>query len=468
MSKVRLLAIAWVIGTSLGAAAAFGQALIPPAKVSHGAPAAPKALAQTKIPYLANAAAEEEDLEVTQSALEGSSGALKPAAITVAAGTALTPPVTITYSGNSVALTINDSGTNRGLYSLLTNTTNTNSAVLGETKGVAAGVKGVSSGTNGNGGVFLVANAANTKAALTATTNGPGSAIVATSSEISSQPVIIGTNTKSASGIGVQGVGNDMGLYGVDNNTYGGYGVYGYAPNGVGVAGVSASSWGYGVYAKNTGEGDAVHADSTSGAGVYGHSANYAGVLGSSDSNYGVWGLTQNRYGVVGQDTGNGVGVYGTSATGYAGYFAGKVSATSYLTNSDRNAKTGFKPVDGGSVLEFVSRLPITSWAFKEDPKQRHIGPMAQDFHAAFGLSGTDDKHINLSDAAGVSLVSIQELNKRLQEKDARIAVLEGQLKSMNDTFSSMNATFSSRLAKLEQQASANPQIVTASVASGR
>ena len=31
-----------------------------------------------------------------------------------------------------------------------------------------------------------------------------------------------------------------------------------------------------------------------------------------------------------------------------------------------------------------------------------------------------------------------------------------------------MNATFSSRLAKLEKEASANPQIVTASVASGR
>ena len=93
-------------------------------------------------------------------------------------------------------------------------------------------------------------------------------------------------------------------------------------------------------------------------------------------------------------------------------------------------------------MLELVARLPITSWAFKEEPKQRHIGPMAQDFHAAFGLSGADDKHINLSDAAGVSLAAIQELNKRLQEKDARIAALEGQLKSMNDAFSSMKDTF--------------------------
>jgi hypothetical protein len=46
-------------------------------------------------------------------------------------------------------------------------------------------------------------------------------------------------------------------------------------------------------------------------------------------------------------------------------------------------------------ILDRVSRLPITSWHFKTDPRKRHVGPMAQDFHAAFGLDGDDDKHIN-------------------------------------------------------------------------
>jgi Chaperone of endosialidase len=490
MSKVRFPALALVVGASLAAAAAFGQAPIPPADVSHEVPAIPKALTPPKIPHPANEAAEEEDLEVTQSALESSPGAFRPAAISVAAGTALTPPVTITYSGSSVALMINDSGTNRGLYSLLTNTTNINSAVFGETKGVASGVKGLSSGSNGYGGSFVISNSANTKPALYATTNGLGSAIAATITKTSSnQPAIIGTNTASTSyGIGVQGVGNYIGLYGVDNSTSGGYGVYGSAPGGYGVAGFSTSSIGvvgessssYGLYGSssssigvygysNTSNGvyalsyksDGLHAESTSGRGITAHSTNSLGIYASSDTSYGVWGQSKNQFGVVGEDSGSGVGVYGSSATGYAGYFAGKVAATSFITVSDRNAKTGFKPVDGSSVLELVSRLPITSWSFKEDPNQRHIGPMAQDFHAAFGLSGTDDKHINLSDAAGVSLAAIQELNKRLQEKDARIAALEGQLKSMNDAFSL-------RLAKLEEQASANLRIVTASVPGGR
>ena len=372
MSTVRFPATALVVGASLAAAAAFGQAPIPPANLSHEVPAIPKALAPPKIPHPASEAAEEEDLEVTQSALESSPGALRPAAISVAADTTLTPPVTITYSGSSVALTINDSGTNRGLSSLLSNPGNSNSAVYGETQGTAAGVKGVNSGVNGYGGSFAVSNSANARPALYATTYGTGSAILAGNHmTLSNQPAIIGSNIISKSyGIGVEGDGNFAGVFGVDNGNGGGRGVYGYSINSTGVYGLSNI-------------GDAVYGDST-----------------------------------------NGTAVHGKSLNGYAGKFDGTVIATSYLTNSDRNAKTAFKPVDGGSVLELVSRLPITSWAFKEDPKQRHIGPMAQDFHAAFGLSGTDDKHINLSDAAGVSLVAIQEINRRLQEKDARIAAL--------------------------------------------
>ena len=52
------------------------------------------------------------------------------------------------------------------------------------------------------------------------------------------------------------------------------------------------------------------------------------------------------------------------------------------------------------------------------------MGPMAQDFWGAFEL-GPDDTHLGLGDAAGVALASVQELNKRVQAKEARIAELE-------------------------------------------
>jgi len=60
--------------------------------------------------------------------------------------------------------------------------------------------------------------------------------------------------------------------------------------------------------------------------------------------------------------------------------------------------------------------LPIARWNFKSDCSTAHIGPMAQDFHAAFEV-GTDDKHIATVDADGVALAAIQGLNQRLTEE---------------------------------------------------
>lgn len=487
MRTLGFASVAMVVSTTLLATVAFGEPPVPPVDLSHDPPALPKELTPPQVPHPARAVAEEEDLEVAQSAQESSPTAYRPATISPAVtGSSLTPPVTITYSGNANAVTITDSGTNRGLSSSLTNSGNGTSAVYGETKGAGAGVKGVNSGVNGFGGAFLINNSASTKPAVSATTNGGGSGIVATITKTqSNQPAIIGTNAVTADfGIGIEGVGNDIGLYGLDNGTGGvGYGVYGYTQSGsAGVAGLSSSGIGlfgesssaYGIFGESSSsigvygysvnsngvyalgyKGDALNAYSTYGRGMTVHSVNSLGIYSSSDNSYGVWGQSKNQFGVIGEDSGTGVGVYGSSATGYAGYFAGKVAATAYLTVSDRNAKTDFAPVDGAAVLERIGRLPIASWRFKDDQSHRHIGPTAQDFHAAFGLNGQDDTHINLSDAAGVSLAAIKELNKRLKDKDARIAALEAQLKTVNDMFSA-------RLARLEEQASESPQIVTA------
>lgn len=94
---------------------------------------------------------------------------------------------------------------------------------------------------------------------------------------------------------------------------------------------------------------------------------------------------------------------------------------------SDRSIKQAFNQVDASSVLAKVVGMPITSWAFKADPKVRHIGPMAQDFHAAFGV-GTDEKHIATVDESGVALAAIQGLYQKLLEKDREIADLKGKL----------------------------------------
>jgi len=88
---------------------------------------------------------------------------------------------------------------------------------------------------------------------------------------------------------------------------------------------------------------------------------------------------------------------------------------------SDRNAKEDFKAITPGDVLSKVLSLPITQWKYKVEPAGlKHIGPVAQDFHAAFGL-GDSDKAIGTVDESGVALAAIQGLNQKVDEKDATI-----------------------------------------------
>jgi hypothetical protein len=99
--------------------------------------------------------------------------------------------------------------------------------------------------------------------------------------------------------------------------------------------------------------------------------------------------------------------------------------------SSDVNAKTGIAPVDGDEVLAAVAELPISTWSYRDDPGVRHLGPMAQDFAAAFGL-GESDTHIASLDTSGVALAAIQalaaenaELRAGYAEMEARLAALE-------------------------------------------
>src|SRR6516164_875170 len=101
---------------------------------------------------------------------------------------------------------------------------------------------------------------------------------------------------------------------------------------------------------------------------------------------------------------------------------------TTWVSGSDRNSKLDFNAVNPRDVLDKVAAMPITQWQYKVAPGREHIGPMAQDFHAAFGLNGADDKHIADVDEGGVALAAIQGLNQKLEEQQAENAELKRQL----------------------------------------
>ncbi len=109
---------------------------------------------------------------------------------------------------------------------------------------------------------------------------------------------------------------------------------------------------------------------------------------------------------------------------------------------SDRAAKENFAPVDGREVLERLAAIPIQTWNYRsQDPAIRHIGPVAQDFYAAFGV-GEDDTHISTVDADGVALAAIQGLYAQNQELAAENAALRQRVDALE-----------ARLTALEQRA---------------
>jgi hypothetical protein len=124
-------------------------------------------------------------------------------------------------------------------------------------------------------------------------------------------------------------------------------------------------------------------------------------------------------------------------------YVGGNAYAKAFVSTSDRNAKENFTPVSPASVLDKVLSLPISRWNFKTDTGTPHLGPMAQDFYAAFGV-GPDDKHIATVDADGVALAAIQGLNEKVEngkrKAETRIQKLEAE-----------NTELKERLAALEQ-----------------
>ncbi len=116
---------------------------------------------------------------------------------------------------------------------------------------------------------------------------------------------------------------------------------------------------------------------------------------------------------------------------GYSFYTGTSVGATlaagsgSWTSMSDRNMKENFAPVDVAAVLQKVAALPLSTWNYKQQTNSiRHLGPMAQDFKAAFTV-GETDTGITTVDADGVALAAIQGLNQKLDAKDAEIQDLK-------------------------------------------
>lgn len=146
----------------------------------------------------------------------------------------------------------------------------------------------------------------------------------------------------------------------------------------------------------------------------------------------------------VGRPVGTGQNTFNVRATGTGGVWlvtgiddiTGAVTWGCYTYNgagwsctSDRAAKRNLDPVDGQAVLETLAAMPIYRWQPRQGPHAEtlHMGPTAQDFHAAFGLGG-DARAIGSQDIDGVALAAIQGLNAKLE---ARLAEQAREIEAM-------------------------------------
>jgi hypothetical protein len=115
---------------------------------------------------------------------------------------------------------------------------------------------------------------------------------------------------------------------------------------------------------------------------------------------------------------------------------------------SDRNLKENIATIDGKEVLTRLAGIPVSVWNYKSQGSSiRHIGPMAQDFQAAFNV-GESDRFINMVDSGGVALASIQGLYSILQEKDRELRNLKKENKELREEIRDIGK----RLAAIEHQ----------------
>jgi len=140
---------------------------------------------------------------------------------------------------------------------------------------------------------------------------------------------------------------------------------------------------------------------------------------------YGLYGTSQN------------IAVYGTSSNNISARFSGGhegfgmctfYGGTGWECSSDRNLKKNLTAVDLPRLLDRLAAMPVFEFSMKGAKQQaRFLGPMAQDFAAAFHL-GTGDTTINTGDAQGVALAAAKGLYEKLQADEATIAALRAQL----------------------------------------
>lgn len=121
--------------------------------------------------------------------------------------------------------------------------------------------------------------------------------------------------------------------------------------------------------------------------------------------------------------------VMGASPTAFVLDAAGNLDLSGMLTQpSSALLKEHFVSADAADTLSRINALPLYLWNYIADNEDaQHVGPLAEDFYAAFGL-GADERHISPSDIAGVAVSGVQALSDVITSQNAQLAWLSSMV----------------------------------------
>lgn len=88
---------------------------------------------------------------------------------------------------------------------------------------------------------------------------------------------------------------------------------------------------------------------------------------------------------------------------------------------SDRNSKENIVELEADSFIDKLDSIDVYRWNYiTQDSSVQHIGPMAQDFYAVFGV-GEDSTMINTIDFDGVNMILLKALYQKSIELEEAI-----------------------------------------------
>ena len=103
-----------------------------------------------------------------------------------------------------------------------------------------------------------------------------------------------------------------------------------------------------------------------------------------------------------------------------------------WTNGSSRSFKENFQSINTEEILETLMGLEIQKWEYKGSDEGQHLGPIAEDFHKAFGL-GSNEKYITTVDIDGVALAAVQGVAKENQSLKERIQIVENENRELRE-----------------------------------